>query len=107
MEDLIQIGCVSKNFSRYNENILIILASKDFRMPTKSLAVLLPLIFVWIVSAVAGVSLLYSAFHDKSPVPSKKGLRKFFREVRFRLFFAMGTGLILWVISGIVWIVFT
>jgi Trk-type K+ transport system membrane component len=75
-------------------------------MQNKSISLLLPLIFVWIISAGAGFSLLYSAFNDKSAVPAR-GLRKYFREVRFRLFFVAGIALILWVISGIVWVFLT
>jgi len=75
-------------------------------MLNKPIGLLLPLVFAWLISTAAGISLLYSAFRDKSPVPTR-GWRKFFREIRFRFYFVTGIVLILWVISGIAWILFT
>jgi len=72
-------------------------------MQSKSWSMLLPLILAWVVSAVAGVSFLRDAMKDKTRPPAK-GWRKILREIRFRLSFAAGIGLLLWVLSGVVWV---
>jgi hypothetical protein len=72
-------------------------------MQTKTWSVLLPLILVWVVSVLAGISFLHQALTDKSR-PASRGWRKFLRAARVRLTFAAGIGLILWVISGVIWV---
>ena len=72
-------------------------------MQTKPWTMLLPLILVWVVSGFAGISFLRQAFNLKSQ-PPVRGWRKFLLEIRFRLAFAAGIGLILWVISGVIWV---
>lgn len=74
-------------------------------MQTKTWSMLLPLILVWLVSGLAGVSFLRQSLTDKSR-PACRGWRKFLQEIRFRLTFAAGIGLILWVISGLIWVLF-
>lgn len=72
-------------------------------MQAKSLSMLLPVVLVWLVSLLAGISFLISAAKEKNR-PPVKGWRKFLQELRFRLSFAAGTALILWVISGVFWV---
>ena len=72
-------------------------------MQIKTWSVLLPLILVWLVSALAGISFLYQALTDKSR-PASRGWRKFLRAARVRLTFAAGVGLILWVVSSVIWV---
>ncbi|MEI6290146.1 MAG: hypothetical protein WCP19_06905 [Chloroflexota bacterium] len=73
-------------------------------MQSKSFSMLLPVILVWLISLLAGISFLVSAAKEKNR-PALKGWRKFFQELRFRLSFAAGVALILWVISGIFWVI--
>jgi hypothetical protein len=73
-------------------------------METKSLSMLLPLILVWIVSGVAGVSFISEALGEKTRPPAR-GWRKFLQELRFRLVFAAGVGLILFVVLSVLWVV--
>jgi hypothetical protein len=61
------------------------------------------LILVWLVTGLAGISFLRQAY-NKKPGPAPRGWRKFVHEIRFRLLFAAGIGLILTVISGVVWL---
>jgi hypothetical protein len=72
-------------------------------MQTKTWGVLLPLILVWLVTGFAGVSFLRQALSEKSR-PAARGWRKFLGEIRYRLTFAAGVGLILWVLAGIIWV---
>jgi len=72
-------------------------------MQIKTWSVLLPLILVWVVSALAGISFLRQALTDQSR-PASRGWRKWLRAVRVRLIFAAGIGLILWVVSGVIWV---
>ena len=74
-------------------------------MPPKTWSTLLPLILVWIVSGLAGISFLHDALKENSH-PPQRGWRGFLREIRFRLGFAAGVGLILFVILGIAWVYF-
>ena len=73
-------------------------------MQTKSWSMLLPLILVWIISGLAGVSFLREALGKKTRPPAR-GWRKFLQELRFRLAFAAGVGLILFVVLGVLWVV--
>jgi len=73
-------------------------------MPTKSLSMLWPLILVWVVSGLAGISFLRTAYSAKT-LPPVRGWRAFLRELHFRLSFAAGVGLILFVILGVAWVV--
>ena len=64
---------------------------------------LAPLLFAWCVSMMAGVSFLWQAFHAQG-WPNKRGrLWRFLNEMRLRVLVAAGLGLILWVLSGIIW----
>ena len=72
-------------------------------MQTTNWNLLIPLIVAWVVSAVAGVSFLRDALKDKTRPPAR-GWRKMLRELRFRLSFAAGVGLLLWVLSGVIWV---
>lgn len=64
---------------------------------------LLPIIFVWLISGLAGISFLRQALRENSR-PPLRGWRGMLRELRYRLNFAAGIGLILFVISGMVWV---
>ena len=64
---------------------------------------LIPVILVWVISALAGISFLSSAMKEQSK-PARKGLKKFWAELRFRLTFAVGVAMILWVISSVFWL---
>ena len=64
------------------------------------------LILVWLVSTLAGVSFIKQAITEKSRRKALRGWRKFLQDIRFRLTLAMGIGLILFVISGVVWVLF-
>ncbi|MEI7846679.1 MAG: hypothetical protein WCK35_12835 [Chloroflexota bacterium] len=66
----------------------------------------LPLILVWLVSALAGVSFIKQAITENSRRQPSRGWRKFLQGIRFRLTLAAGIGLILFVISGVVWVLY-
>ena len=72
-------------------------------MQTISWSLLIPVILVWVISTLAGISFLRSAMKEKSK-PVRKGLKQFMSELRFRLSFAAGVALILWVISSVFWV---
>ena len=72
-------------------------------MLIKTWSTLLPLILVWLICGLAGVSFLREALKENSR-PPQRGWRGFLREIRYRLSFAAGIGLILFVISGVVWV---
>jgi hypothetical protein len=72
-------------------------------MQTKTWGVLLLLILVWLVTGLAGLSFLRQALTEKSR-PAARGWRKFLGEIRYRLTFATGIALILWVLSSIIWV---
>ena len=66
-------------------------------------ATLVILAFIWGVTALAGLSFLQSAFKEKRKPPAK-GVRAVVQEVKFRLKLAAGAGLLLTVITGVVWL---
>ncbi|HEY3312858.1 MAG TPA: hypothetical protein VGK00_14555 [Anaerolineales bacterium] len=74
-------------------------------MQNQPWSVLLPLILVWLVSTLAGISFLRSALTNP-PRPDARGWKKLIQQARFRLALAAGIGLLLWVLSGVVWILF-
>jgi hypothetical protein len=72
-------------------------------MQTQSQGVLIPLILVWLISSLAAISFFWQAYHQKSAKPLK-GWRKFLFGVRFRLTLISGFALIIWVVSGVIWV---
>ncbi len=64
------------------------------------------LIAVLGLSLVVGVSFVRQAFAGKAaPARGMSKVRKFSKEVQFRLRLAAGAGLLVWVLSGLVWLV--
>ena len=61
------------------------------------------LAFIWGVTALAGLSFLHGAYKEKMKPPAK-GVRAVVLEVKFRLKLAAGAGLLLTVITGMVWL---
>ncbi len=67
-------------------------------------AQVITLSFIWIISAVAGFQFLRAAFRERR-TQSGSRLRAAAEEVRFRLRLAAGLILLLFVASGLVWLV--
>ncbi len=66
---------------------------------------LILLLIVWLASGIAGILFIREALKQKrSADPSI--LRRAMNEAKFRLQLAAGIGLILWVISAVVWAIF-
>ena len=61
------------------------------------------MIIVWGASGLAGLAFIWRALKDRA-ADQESGLRRAANEVRFRLRLAAGIGLVLWVISGILWV---
>ena len=71
-------------------------------MPDKNLSSLLLLLGVWLLSALAGLSFIYQALKENGQ-RRQSGVRKILQEIRFRLRLAAGTGLLIWVVIGVLW----
>lgn len=65
-------------------------------------ASLLVMLTVWVISLVAGIMFIRQAFRENQNRHSK--LKGIVNEIKFRLRLAMGLGLVIWVIGGIVWV---
>jgi hypothetical protein len=72
-------------------------------MQTKPWWIYIPVALVWAISLLAGFSYLRQAADMKTSLP-RKGWRKWLDEIRFRLVFAAGSALLLWVLSGLAWL---
>jgi len=59
------------------------------------------MLIVWVISLVAGITFIRQAFLENKARQSK--LENAVNEIKFRLRLAMGLGLVIWVIGGIVW----
>lgn len=59
---------------------------------------------VWLFSVVGGVQFILNAFREQRLPRSASRLGKVYDEAKFRLRLAAGLALLLWVISGIIWI---
>jgi hypothetical protein len=59
------------------------------------------MLIVWVISLVAGITLIRQAFLENKARQSR--LENAVNEIKFRLRLAMGLGLVIWVIGGIVW----
>jgi hypothetical protein len=60
------------------------------------------ILIVWAACAFAGVRLIRQAFKEKPPANTRLGMA--FHGVKFRIRLAAGLALILWVLSGLVWV---
>jgi hypothetical protein len=60
------------------------------------------MLIVWTISLVAGILFIRQAFRENKARQSK--LEQTVNEIKFRLRLAMGLGLVIWVIGGIVWV---
>ena len=60
------------------------------------------MVFVWVASGLAGLAFIRGALKDRSTGQNSR-LGRAANEVRFRLRLAAGIGLVLWVLSGILW----
>ena len=58
---------------------------------------------VWGASGLAGLAFIWRALKDRTANQDSR-LQQAANEVRFRLRLAAGIGLVLWVISGILWV---
>jgi hypothetical protein len=67
----------------------------------QDLATQLIMLIVWVISLVAGITFIRQAFLENKARQSK--LENAVNEIKFRLRLAMGLGLVIWVIGGIVW----
>jgi hypothetical protein len=61
------------------------------------------LVFMWVVSLAAGISLVRSAFNNL-PQPGLSRLQAVLGEIRFRLRLVAGIVLLFWVIGGVFWV---
>lgn len=64
--------------------------------------VLVLLIFVWVISAMAGYSFIKNAY-GKKPAYTRSKIKKIWYEIGFRLRFTAGVLLLLFVVFGIIW----
>lgn len=68
----------------------------------QNFATQLVMLIVWIISLAAGITFIRQAFRENKARQSK--LESAVSEIKFRLRLAMGLGLVIWVIGGIVWV---
>lgn len=59
---------------------------------------------VWLVSIVAGITMIRGALADHKTAEST-WVRRAAGELRFRLRLAAGVGLLTWVILGVIWMI--
>jgi hypothetical protein len=59
---------------------------------------------VWLVSIIAGVTMIRGALADHKPV-GRSWMHRAAGELRFRLRLAAGAGLLAWVILGMIWMI--
>ncbi len=69
-----------------------------------NIAQLVTLLIIWVVSAIAGFEFLRTAFRERRTRPGSR-LKAAAEEVRFRLRLAAGLILLIFVASGLIWLV--
>jgi hypothetical protein len=74
-------------------------------MPEKNLLTILILAVVWLLCAVAGITMIRQASIEQAK-PSQSKLRQVFNELRYRLRMVVGILMLLFAGSGIFWALF-
>ena len=62
------------------------------------------ILVIWAVSGATGVALVRSAWRERESA-SRSRLRKVYDEARFRVRMTAGILLILWLLSGVIWVI--
>jgi hypothetical protein len=70
---------------------------------SKTPGTLILLVIIWTIFLVTGISLIWQAIMDKSS-PTKSKARRIVNEIKFRLKFAIGVVLMIFVLSGVFWL---
>ena len=65
---------------------------------------LLILGIVWIISLIGGIQFIINGIKEKRKLQVNSRLGQVYNEAKYRLRLAAGLALILWVLSGVVWI---